>query len=237
MIGKDETVFISLGGSIIYPDIGLNIPFLAQFNDFIRKQLAKTKRRFLIMVGGGHIGREYQYANQLISSDVLSEDLNWLGVHGTRLNGHLLRTIFRDIAFRRVIVEFDKVTRLDASRVVICAGGKPGRSTDSDMTLLSQKYHIKKAISLINVPFIYEKDPAIFPKAKTFTHLTWKKYREMIGNWWSPTLQLPFDPFAAKMADEIGLTAIFIKGDNLVNLEQLMAGKPFVGTTISNQES
>ena len=31
-------------------------------------------------------------------SRVTDEDKDWIGIHATRLNAHLLRTIFRDVA-------------------------------------------------------------------------------------------------------------------------------------------
>lgn len=234
MIGLDETICISIGGSTIYPENGLNAEFLKKFNQFIRKQIAETKRRFFIIVSDGQIGSEYQYAGRLVVGQMQAEDLNWLGVHGTRMNAHLLRTIFRDVAYKRVISNYQKIPDVGVSRVIVCAGGQPGRSTDSDMTILARKMSIKQAVCLVNVIKVYEKDPALFPKARAFDQLTWHQYRELIGDWWDPLRRLPFDPFAAKTAEDSGLAVYFVYGGNFENFERLLTGKPFDGTVISN---
>lgn len=236
MIKHDETLFISIGGSVLYPDEGMNQKFLAQFNQLIRKQIAETKRRFFIMVGGGHIGREYQYAGRLVIGTIAPNDLDWLGIHGTRMNGHLLRTIFKDIAYDHVLSEYDEPFKTNGKRIMICAGWKPGWSTDYDMVYLSNKLKIHQGLCLINVPKIYEKDPALFPKSKAFDHLNWKEYRKMIGDWWDPLRQLPFDPHAAKLADTTDFKVTFLLGTDIANAQNALDGKPFKGTTISNTE-
>ena len=234
MFKNDETIFISIGGSILYPDSGIYQKFLDQFNQIIRKQIADTKRRFFIMAGGGHIGREYQYAGRMVIGDISQKDLNWLGIHATRMNAHLLRTIFKDVAYAHVISDYENIPNIGTDRIVICAGGEPGRSTDYDMVHLAHKRKVNKGIFLVNVKQIYEKDPALFPQAKTFDHLTWKEYRSMIGDWWDPMRQLPFDPFASKLAQESDFTAAFVYGGNTNNIQNLLSDKPFEGTIISN---
>lgn len=234
MIESNETIAISLGGSIIYPDTGLNEQFLVEFNTLIRKQIAETNRRFFILVGAGHIGREYQYAGQVLVGNLSPDDIDWLEIHGTRLNGHLLRTILRDIAYQYVVSEFDKPITAYDKRIIVCAGWKPRSSTDYDMALLSKKNGIKQAIALTKVDKIYEKDPSVFPKARTFDHLTWQEYLDLIGDWREPLRSIPFDPLAAKLASRINLTVYFMNGTRLGNLERLLQGKPFDGTTVSN---
>lgn len=227
-----ETIMLSLGGSVIYPDTGINTRFLCQFNKLIREQVAKG-RRFFIMVGGGHIGREYQYAARNINGQVSTEDINWLGVHGTRLNAQLIRTIFRDIAYPKIITKKIRGEEISEDvKVIVGAGGEPGFSTDYDMIRLAEKFKPQLIISLLNIKQIYDKDPKLFPKARPITKLTWSSYREMIGEWWTPERQLPFDPFGTRLANELGLKIIFIGGKNLKNLENILEGKKFKGTII-----
>ena len=46
-----------------------------------------------------------------------NEDLDWLGIHVTRLNAHLLRTVFQDIAHPRVISDYDKNLLIGKNRL------------------------------------------------------------------------------------------------------------------------
>jgi uridylate kinase len=71
-------------------------------------------RKFFLVSGGGKTARLYRDAGKAVNGEMSEEDLDWIGIHATRLNGHLLRTIFVDIAHPRMIENYDKKTgRLD----------------------------------------------------------------------------------------------------------------------------
>lgn len=54
--GYTEKIVISLGGSLIVPEDGIDIKFLINFNNFIRKQLVDYKnRQFFFVVGVGQL--------------------------------------------------------------------------------------------------------------------------------------------------------------------------------------
>ena len=93
---KLETIVMSVGGSLIVPD-QIDTNFLSNLKNLITKETAKG-RRFIIIAGGGRTARRYQDAASAVS-ELKNEDLDWLGLHATRLNGHLLLTIFRDLAY------------------------------------------------------------------------------------------------------------------------------------------
>lgn len=231
---KKETIVISLGGSLISTPAGVNAKFLKQFNAFIRTRLNENpERQFFIVVGGGAIARAYRDAGAAALGGALTdEDLDWLGIHATRLNAHLLRTIFRDIAHPAIIKDYGTLSEIKAS-VVISAGWKPGWSTDYDAVLLCERYGVKKLFNLSNIDYLYDKDPKTARNAKTIRSLTWKKFRVLVGSVWHPGMNAPFDPIAAKKAESLGLTVIIAKGDNIKNLEKIFTGKYFDGTTIS----
>jgi uridylate kinase len=231
---KPQTFVLSLGGSIVSAKTGVDIEFLKQFNLFIRHQISEKNRRFFIVVGGGTIVREYQQAATAVENHHITyDDLDWLGIHGTHLNGHLLRTIFRDIAFKYVIIHYERRYQIpDKYRVIIGAGWKPGRSTDYDAVLLCQYYHIKTIINLTNTDMIYNKDPKKFKDAEPIKSLTWRRVREIVGDKWAPGLNAPFDPIAAAVCEKLKLTAITLDGKNLDNFSKCLDHKPFVGTTI-----
>src|SRR4030042_1212699 len=86
------------------------------------------------------------------------EDLDWIGIHATRINAQLLRTVFQKYAKPKVIknpiepVEFNE-------KILVAAGWKPGCSTDYDSVLLAQQFGGKKVIKLRNIDYVYDKDP------------------------------------------------------------------------------
>jgi uridylate kinase len=230
-VGQNAFV-LSLGGSLVYPTGGIDIHFLKAFNEFIRDQISSKKRRFFIVVGGGAITRHYQEATRSVRGNIIEdEDLDWLGIHATRLNAQMVRTIFRDIADPRVIKHYEIILKIDKP-LAIAAGWKPGWSTDYDAVTLCQDYGVRSMVNMTNVDQVYNKDPNKFPDAKPLINISWKDYREMAGDKWTPGMNLPFDPIASKLAMEMGVTVRILNGKNLENLAKALDDQEFLGTTI-----
>src|SRR3989344_8973609 len=96
-----KTYIISLGGSLVVPPAGIDYKFLKKFRELILDQVKKGKKFFLI-IGGGVTARNYIAAADKVLK-ITDEDRDWLGIHSTRLNAHLLRTVFRDVAHPEII--------------------------------------------------------------------------------------------------------------------------------------
>jgi len=227
-----ETIVIKLGGSLIVPNGGLDVPYIKKFYTFIRQQVAEEKRRFFILIGGGVLSRHYRDAGaEITGHELLPEDLDWLGIHATRLNAHLFRTIFRDLAHPNIIKKYEFVQKPEKP-IVIAAGWKPGWSTDYDAVILAQDYNIKTIIKMSNTAYVYDKDPKSYKDAKPFDKISWKEYRLMVGDKWIPGKHAPFDPIATKLAGELGLRVFYLDGKDIANVERAIDGKKFVGTII-----
>ncbi len=231
MFNQKKLVILSLGGSLIYPQGGLDIKFLQDFNKLIRKEVAKGTS-FFIVCGGGRLSRIYQQTVRSLVGNIPDEDVDWLGIHGTRMNAQLLRTIFADICYPKVIYHYqEKEPKIDKP-VVVAAGWKPGWSTDYCAVLLAKNYGAKNIINLSNIEVVYDKDPKVYPDAKPLEKISWQNFEKIVGNSWKPGSNLPFDPIATKLAKKLDLTVFILKGSNLKNLEKALADKPFKGTII-----
>lgn len=229
----DQNAFVlSLGGSLVVPKTGIDTQFLMNFNKFIRQQVSAKNRRFFITVGGGAIMRDYRDAATNVHGQISNVDLDWLGIHATRLNAQLIRTIFIDIADPRIIKHYEIILKIEKP-VAIAAGWKPGWSTDYCAITLAQDYGFKTVINMTNIDQVYDKDPNQFPDAKPLVHMKWPEYRAIAGDKWTPGLNLPFDPIASRLADELGITVKILNGKNLANLEAAIDNQPFQGTTIN----
>lgn len=187
-------------------------------------------KKFIIICGGGRTCRKYQEAAGKVTK-LEHEDLDWLGIHATRLNAHLMRTIFRDYAYSRIIKNPDEKIDLDKP-ILIAAGYKPGSSTDYDAVLLAKNFGVKTLINLTDMNYVYDKDPDKYKNAKPFKRMRWKDYRKISGSVWNPGLSLPFDPVAAKEAQKSNLKVVIMNGRNIRNLENFLKGKGFEGTVI-----
>lgn len=222
-------IVISVGGSVLVPKTGVDVAYLAAFRDLIRRE-ARNGKRFIIVVGGGHTAREYQRAASSVVR-LKPEDVDWLGIHATRLNAQLLRSVFRDVAAHRVVKDPTKPLRWDDA-VLVAAGWKPGWSTDYVAVRLANKYGAKRIVNLTNIDAVYDKDPTRYETAEPYERMTWKQFRAIVGSTWSPGANAPFDPVASKLAHRWGMEVVIAKGTDLKNAARIIAGKPFNGTII-----
>lgn len=226
---REPVIVMSLGGSLIVPPEGIDPQFIAAFRDLI---IAQTKRgvRFVIICGGGSTARVYQNAARQVTS-LTRDDLDWIGIHATRLNGHFLRTIFRGYAHPRVIKDPTRPHHWKEP-IVIAAGWKPGASTDHDAVLMAKKFKAAVVVNMSNIKTLYTKDPRKFKDAEPICEINWKEFRKIVGTKWDPGANLPFDPVASKLAEKMKLRVILANGKDLPNLEAILTGKTFVGTVI-----
>lgn len=226
-----ETVIISVGGSLIVPDT-IDTEFLSSLHSLITDEIALGKR-FIIIAGGGKTARRYQDAARAVS-DLTSDDIDWIGIHATRLNAHLLRTIFRDMAHPVVITNPDEI--LDVPKhasLIIAAGYRPGSSTDLRAVQIAERCGAKKLVNLSNIDYVYTADPRSNPDATKIEKISWKEFRELIPAEWDPGLSSPFDPVAAREAEKLSLEVVILNGTKLNELRAYLEHRPFVGSVIS----
>lgn len=225
---------LSLGGALIVPNGGVDVDFLKKFNKFIRKKVS-AGMRFFIVCGGGSTCRHYRDAGRAIDPKITDFDLDWIGTHSTRLNAQLLRTLFRDICYQRVLKHYEVIEK-DALnyKVVIAAGWKPGWSTDYDAVILAIDYRVTHTVfNLSNIQGVYNKDPYVDTNAKMYKKLSWDKYIQIIGTKWTPGMSAPWDPVASQLAKEHGVRVVVCNGRNLKNFDKILEDKKdFVGTVI-----
>src|SRR3989339_354296 len=180
---QESPIVISVGGSLIVPNGGINTDFLIKFN---------------------------------------KEDLDWLGIHATHLNGHLLRTIFQDISNPRVIQHYDRKLENWTEPIAIGAGWKPGWTTDYDAVQLAKDFGGKLIINMSNIDYVYDRDPIKFTDAKPLKNITWEEMIKIVGNKHSSGINVPFDPIATKLAKDLKLTVVIANGNDLINIQKII---------------
>ncbi len=228
---QEKTIVMSVGGSLIVPD-QIDTVFLSNLKALIEKETATQGRRFIIIAGGGRTARRYQDAAAAVST-LAGDDLDWMGIHATRLNGHLLRTIFRDIAFRVVITNPDEIEDIHSNEsVIIAAGYRPGCSTDLRAVQIAKRVGAKHVINLSNTDHVYTDDPRTNKEARKIEDITWSEFRKLIPEEWAPGLSAPFDPVAAREAERLSIEVAQINGLRLEELSHYLNDQAFIGTLI-----
>lgn len=227
---KPATLVVSVGGSIVVPNGEINTKFLNAFKKLIEAQIAEGWR-FVIVVGGGGTARTYQSAARAVGT-LAPDDADWLGIHATRLNGHLLRTIFREHAHPIMFKNPASVPKKMTHKIIIGAGWRPGASTDSVAVRIAKRLGASVVLNLSNIDYLYDKDPRKHADATPICDIDWKEFRKMVGDTWDPGMNAPFDPIASRIAQRAKIKVALLNGTNLKNLDNLLSGKPFLGTII-----
>lgn len=224
-----ERVVVSVGGSLIVPD-NIDTDFLTRFKALILDKVEQGYS-FSIIAGGGSTARNYQAAAAVIGTPSRN-DLDWLGIHATRINAHLLRTLLVDVAYPHVIKNPNADIAIDKP-VIVASGWNTGASTDHGAVLIAKNLGAQRLVNLSNIDYVYDKDPRKHPSAKKIEQVSWAEFRKLIPDHWDPGVAAPFDPIAAKEAESIGLEVAIINGDHLSRFADYIDGKPFIGTVIS----
>ncbi len=238
---------IDLGGSAVCPD-GIDVEFLKRLREFIKNKI-REGYQFVIVVGGGGICREYQKAAGEVV-DVTDEEKDWVGIFATRLNARLLRAIFCDVAHPDL---FDERLKMKSFRrrnggassfglsekkefgehsIIIGSGWEPGRSTDYAAIQIAVDFKIDTVVNLGKPDYVYTADPGKDASAKPIEKLSWADYWKMTPSEWTPGLNFPLDPIAAKLAEKENIKVIVAGAKDLDNLEKILDGKEFKGTVI-----
>jgi uridylate kinase len=206
--------------------------FLTSFVRLVQQHLEEdAARRLIIVCGGGSLARDYQAALRAVAADARDEDLDWVGIAATRVNGELMRRVFRRFCVEDLVTD-PMAVAVFAGRVLVAAGWKPGFSTDNDAVVLAQRFSAATVINLSNVAKVYTGDPKKDPSARALDAVSWKEMLAIVGGAWTPGKNTPFDPTAARAAAAAHIRVVFADGRDLENLARVLAGKSFVGTTI-----
>ena len=213
----EETIIISLGGSLVIPDLP-DPDFVNTFKAIILEEIKKG-RRFVIIVGGGKVCRQYQDAlSKTIKAN--NTDLDWIGIYTTRLNAEFVRMSFEGIAENEIVLDPSRLASF-TKPIIIGAGWKPGWSTDFDAVMMAEQMGAKKIINLSNTDYVYDSDPKKNPNAKKIEEISWSEYRKLIpAEWIHSGLNTPFDPIASDRAEKNGMTVMIINGKPIDNFQK-----------------
>ncbi|MBU1180192.1 UMP kinase [Patescibacteria group bacterium] len=221
---------ISLGGSLIVPKNGIDILFLKKFKNLIMGFVGKG-HKFILICGGGRTAREYQAGLKGIIK-AGQADLDWIGIHATHLNAHLVQSVFGKSAHPKIITDPTRKVNFK-EKVLIGAGWKPGWSTDYDAVLLAKIYGAKRVINLTNIDYLYDKNPTIYKNARKIKEIDWAGFRKIVGDKWDPGANTPFDPIASREAQKLGLELVLANGKKPENLKKIIKGdKKFIGSRV-----
>jgi len=227
---EEKKFVIALGGSTICPE-KINSDYLGRFFRFIKKEIKKGDK-FIIVVGGGYIARNYQTASLEISQ-ISKKERDWLGIHATKLNAYLLKAVFDKEACPTIFDKRFKIKDFGKYSIIVGSGWEPGNSTDYVAVRIASDFKIKRVIILGKPDHVYTSDFEKDKNAKPIEKMTWRDYLKIIPSSWSPGLSIPIDPIAARLAKKENMEVVVANGKDLNNLKMILEKKKFEGTIVN----
>lgn len=211
---------ISLGGSTIFNEKGVDIDFIRKFSNEVKKSLS----RGAIIVGGGKIARVYSSAmRELTNNEFFSDDI---AIKSTRQNALLIK---HAIGKEAEMIKYPKQASGN-SRFYVSGGYLPGLTTDACSVLVAEVMGINKIINISNIDAVYDKDPKL-PGAKKIRKINiddFFKLAEKSDDRKAGT-NFIFDVVGAKLAMR-SLKEIHFVGKDIEEIKKAIHGKEHNGT-------
>ncbi len=220
-----KKVVISVGGSLIYPKV-VDTKFLQDLKPVIEK--AAKKHKIVIVTGGGFIARDYIHA----LNNKTKKEKDTIGVACTRLNARLLSSYIKN-SNKNIPTNMKEIKSMVKRYSVVITGGlSSGTTSDGTTAAIAKELGADIMINLTNVKGLYDKDPRKYKSAKFIPYICHKHFKQMIDKIHEkPGQHFVLDTTAARICKNNKMKVIIMKGTK--NLDKLLTGKKFAGTTIS----
>ena len=224
-----KTIVISLGGSILFPEIEKNR--IRQYVPVLKK--IAGRHRLFVVVGGGGEARRYIEAARALSIDEGTSDE--IGILVTRLNAAMLVAAMGDAAYPDVAESHAEAKKYAGQgKCVIMGGITPGQTTDAVAAVLAEQVHADVFVNVTSVDGIYSADPKKDKHAVRFDHLTPKKLLEIVGAaQMKAGINTVLDVVAARVVERSGIPLVVLDGTKPADLQAAVLNGKYRGTVVS----
>lgn len=226
---KKPIIVISLGGSLIIPEkIETNI--LKNFKTVLIKNSKKYK--FVVVCGGGSVARKYINALREIKINEYFQSL--AGISATRTNARFMSYFFNQNPEKGIPHKLRHIKKYLKKQDIVFCGAleyKQHQTSDSTAADIAKKFN-SIFINLTNINGLYTDNPLTNKNAKFISKISWKEFNKKANKIkFKPGQHFVLDQHASKIILENKIKT-YILGKNMNNLNNLLKGKKFIGTTI-----
>ena len=227
-----KTFVVSAGGSIFFkqkPDSGL----LKEFASCI-EELKTEGYKFVIVVGGGQVARNYCEAASELGMNNFAIDK--VAIEITRANASLMLGSLKD-AHQEVLTDISKAKQvLDSGKIAVFGGLMPSLTTDAVGVLIAE-FLDASFINLTNVDGIYNKDPSKHDDAELYEKINHDKLIQVLKKASSkPGQNFVLDMPSCLILRRSNIRAGVMDGSDLENFKSFVRGQSFTGTLIEDFE-
>jgi len=222
-------IVVRIGGSVVANPI--NPELMGKYAEVI-KTVKQQGHGVAVIVGGGSLAREFiGYAKALqLDSDAQDE----VAISCSRLFAQLFLKKLGNIASSKVAVSLEEAAEyLDAGKVLVMGGLRPGITTDTVATLVAEKVAADLLVKGTDQKGVYNKDPRKHPDAVKLDHLTFEELSRVFEqNEHKAGIHQVIDPEAVKVLKRCHVKTIVVSGYEPENILAAVRGEN-VGTIIS----
>jgi len=216
-----KTVVISLGGSILIPELNENrikayIPVLERI---------AAKHRLFVVVGGGGGARDYIGVARDLGIDEGTADE--IGILVTRLNATLLIAALGEAAYPKVAESHSEAKKFaEAKKIVVMGGITPGQTTDAVAAVLAERVRADVFVNVTSVDGIYDRDPKKYPGTPYHATLSPQELLTIVGQGGlGAGSHNVLDIIAARVVERSHIPLVVLDGTNPENLaDALLSG-------------
>ncbi|MDE1851084.1 MAG: UMP kinase [Candidatus Micrarchaeota archaeon] len=225
-----EIICISLGGSIISTEEGINIDFVKKFSRILKNNIKRYK--FIIVVGGGYANRLYiNSTRSIINNNALLDEV---GIAFTRINALMMKDLFKDFrTYPNVVTDLEELkAAINENEIVLMGGLIQGITTDASTVLACEVTGCKKLVNVSSVGYIYDKNPSE-KGAKRLDRLNYQQLLELAFKYDSREAKAPFvfDLVGCKLARRSRIEIRFVSND-MEEIEKAIQGRPYKGSIV-----
>ena len=223
-------VVLKIGGSLLYDKDGqVRIDRLREYAVSI-KSLVKDGHSLVVVVGGGKPARVYISAARLLGANEAQCD--WLGIKAARNNAELLCAALGDIAYPKIIDDYDELeVAINLGKVVLLGGMVPGQSTNAVAAASAELVQADMLFNATNVDGVYDRNPEE-KGAKKLDSVNITQLREILSTEGTKAGQYNlFDPVAIGIVERSKIPTVIFNGNNPENLKKAF-NKEKIGTLI-----
>jgi uridylate kinase len=221
---------LKIGGSLLYDDDGqVRIDRFREYADSI-KSLVKDGHSLVVVVGGGKPARIYISAARVLGANEAQCD--WLGIKAARNNAELLSAALGDLAYPKIIDDYDELeVAVSLGKVVLLGGMVPGQSTNAVAAASAELIHADMLFNATNVDGVYDRNPDE-KGAKKLDSVDITQLRAILSTEGTKAGQYNlFDPVAIGIVERSKIPTVIFNGNDTGNLKKAFNNEK-IGTRI-----
>ncbi len=220
---------ISLGGSRIVTEEGVDYNFLEKFENVITSH---PTHKFAVVTGGGATARKYISALKKLGQKTKKQSISGIAI--TRMHANFLSRLFGKKANETLPKTMKKVKNLlNKNQIVLCGALRYKDKNTSDGTAADLAGFLKcPFINITNVHGLYTSNPKTNKDAKFIKKISWKNFNKKAQKIkYTAGQHFVLDQSAAKtiMKNKI---PTYIVG-SLKDVHKIIKGKNFKGSLVS----